>query len=697
MHGLKRISESGRDTALFVALLGLACLLLARYLGAERTYYYWDHALYPAWSLSLFAAFQADTVAAWTQLRSSLNDDYSRIYTLPEMAAFALFGANRLTYMLANFVVYGGGLALAVGGIAAQLTGWRFGLAARLALLALLLAPFVWIPLVDAYPDLGGTALLAAALVLLLRRWPHVQWRIWVAVGALLALTILFRRHFIYPAAALLAAAGIVQFCWRVRCEPLRQVVLAGLGGVVAAAVCAGLLYLAAPEFVLRLLIMNYPQLYASYAEDAAGLLDRQSMVVGTLTLCSALAGYALAWRRCPEIRASLALLLLLGLLWGVMWFGFVRFGGKHYLLQVLPIIVAVGWLLLGRALWTGTPLRRLLGGVLAFVLVLQAALCFWFGDVLHSSPGRQPLPGIFALARPPLVRDDAPVLRELVDYLHATSGGDDRIAVIASSPLFNQDLLSAVDRARAAEFGLDNARLPIVAMPEIDRRDPLPLDAIAQATILLVVIPPQYHLKPAGQQVVGSVLALLTAKTEFAQAWQKDDRHFMLDHGVTVDVVRLRQARTPAAMATMLQMLRDRAEPSGSLAQDWVLTRADFNGRLATDAQNRTTIFGRALPSPEAKPFTAFFMVPLVAHAYRVVGTLAAPASCSIAAMLSFLGGDGKEVESRAVTPQANGTFMVDVPAATTTTYLQLSVQATANKIASCPFSIEGLQVLGR
>jgi hypothetical protein len=697
MRSLKKISESGRDAALFTALLGLGCLLLARYLAAEHTYYYWDHALYPAWAFGMFAAFKADTAAAWAQMRASFNDDYSRIYTVPELAAFALFGANRLTYMLANFVVYGGGLALAVGAIAARLMGWRYGRAIWLALLALLCAPFVWIPLVDAYPDLGGTALLAAALALLLRRWPQVDWRVWVAVGGLLTLAILFRRHFIYPAAALLAAAGLVQFCWRVRREPLRRVVQAGLGVALATAVCAGLLYLAAPEFVMRLLILNYPQLYASYAEDVASLLDRQLLVVGNLTLCSALAGYALAWRSRPEIRASLALLLLLGLLWGIMWFGFVRFGGKHYLLQVLPIVLPVGWLLLGRELWAGSPPRRVSGSMLALVLLLQATLCFWFGDVFYSSAARQPLPGIFALARPPLVREDAARLRELVDYLHATSGGDDRIAVIASSPLFNQDLLGAVDRARAEESGVDMARLPIVVMPEIDRRDPLPLDAIAQATILLVVIPPQYHLKPEGQQVIGSVLALLTAMPEFAQAWKQDDRHFMLDHGVTVAVVRLRQPRTPATMAAMLRALRDRAASSGSLAQDWVLTRADFNGRLATDGQNRSTILGTVLPLPEAKPFVVFFMVPLPPHAYRVVGKFTATSPCALAATLHLLAGDGKELQQITVTPPADGAFIVDIPAVAATTYLQLSVQATAGKIAPCPFTIEGLQVLGQ
>jgi hypothetical protein len=419
--------------------------------------------------------------------------------------------------------------------------------------------------------------------------------------------------------------------------------------------------------------------------------------VVGVLTMLGALAGYALAWRARPELRVKLALPLLFGLLWGVLWFGFVRFGGKHYLLHVLPIIVATGWLLLGQELWRGSVARRMIGVLLGLVLVLQAGLCFWFGDLLHGNAARQPLSGIFAQARPPLQREDAATLRAMVDYLHATSGNDDRIAVIASSPLFNQDLLSAVDRERAGTGIELGARLPIVAMPEVDRRDPLSLDAIAQATILVVVIPPQYHLRPAGQQVIGSVLGLLAESPDFAHAWKKDDRHFMLDHGLTVDVIRLRQPWTPARLTAMAHTLRDRAAPSGSPEQDWVLRRADFNGRVVTDAQNRSTLLGAVMPQNAANPLTAFFIVPLEPRDYRVVGKLAAPPECAVTASFHLLDGDGKELRTMRAAPSAEGVLTSDFSVVAAGAYLQLSVQAGNAPLERCPFTLEGLQVLRR
>ncbi|MGB4102151.1 MAG: hypothetical protein WBK91_09640 [Alphaproteobacteria bacterium] len=712
--------ESKRDVALFAALLGLGGVMLTRYLGAERTFYFWDHSMYPGWAFAFFAALKADAVTAWVQFAAALNDDYNWIYTLPEMAFFALFGASRLTYTLANFVVYGGGLALAVGAMAARLGGWRFWRAATLALAALLMLPFVWIPLVDAYPDLGGTALLAAVLVIFLRRWPEVDWRGWVLAGALLALAILFRRHFIYPAAAVLAAAGAVQFFWRsglyAACSQVggagisanagaigggwRWALLRTAAGVgTAVVVCTGVLFLAAPEFIRRLLLLDYPQLYASYAEAASGLVDRQFLVIGPLNLFSAAAGYALAWRARAEIRAHLALLLLLGVLWCVLWFGFVRFGGKHYLLQILPILLPVGWLLLGRELWGGGRLRRRLAGILGTVLLLQAALCFWFGDILISGNGtRAALPGIFAQTRPPLVRQDVPELQKLVDYLHATGGADDRIAVLASSHLFNQDLLAAVDQARADKGALAGARLPIVAMPEVDRRDALPLDAIAQANILVVATPPQYHLLPEGQRVIGSVLALLAAPGAFAEAWQGDDRKFMLEHGVQVMVLRLKQRWTPEGRAAMLRVLRAQAAVSGSSPQDWVMTRADFGGRITTDAQNRTAIFGAALPQADAKPFTAFFMIPIPAHEYRLVGKISMAPECRIMLRFRLLDGAGKVLQDVPVVAPTGGMFESLLTPTAATGYLQLEATASADaKLTRCPFTIEGLQVVRR
>jgi len=672
----------------FVLLTAVTCVLLARYVGLEHTFYHWDHALYPGWAEALWRTVQTDGVwAAARVLRESLNDDFSKLFTLPAVTAFALTGSvARPVYVMANFLAYGVGLALLLGGLLRQLLGGGFWGNAVAALAALLACSFVWVSVVEGYPDLGGAALLAAALLVVLRDWPRVMlWR-WLVAGLLLAVAIVFRRHFIYPAAVLLLVFGCGQlfFCWRNRVVSgwwrFLPLVGVGLAGVTAA---AGL-YLLAPLFVMRLVTMQYPALYASYAEESAGLLELDLLRVGALNFLLALAGYALAWRRWPAQRARLAVLLGLLAVWGGLWFGWVRFGGQHYLSQILPIILPIGWVFLVAGCWR----RRWLAWAVMGLLAVQAVSGFW---VAESGQGKQWFNGVFAAARPPVVRADYAVISGLVRDLLAQSKPEDRIAVVASSPLFNQDILWA---ALQAQPDAATAHLPLVMMPDVDRRDPLPLDAMSQATILVVVTPPQYHLRPEGQLVVGGVLAMLQEDKEFAAAWQRETRTYPLEQGAVATVWRLRQPWTPAERAAMLGRLRQRVQPSGSLPQDWVVQRADFTVRSLTDGQNRSAVMGEIGTMAHMLPLQLFFSVPVVAGGYRLVGRQQnVSAGCTLPMALRLLRGDGVVLTQIPVTVDATGRFDQSL-AMGQDFYLQLELLAQAADKPLCHFEVGDLRV---
>lgn len=684
-----------------LALAGAASCLLTRYVGQERTFYFWDHALYPGFASSLWAVLQQSGWGAVLRaIQVSLNDDFSRFFTLPALLGFMLTGADaRLTYIQANFIAYGLGLALLLAGILRQLRGGSYGVNLVAALLGLLGCGFAWVSVVEGYPDMGGTVFLAGAVLLLFAHWPQVSgWR-WLAAGVLLAGAILLRRHFIYPAAVLLAVTGAVQlfWFWRYRLARAPGAYPPVLGPALAALSLMVVLYGLAPGFVMRLLTMNYPELYASYAEPVDRLLDKDLSRVGALGLLAALAGYALAWRQEAQ-RARLA--VLLGVLsgWGCLWFGWVRFGGQHYLLQIMPIILPLGWVLLWNGLRQGGQQGRAAAYGVGGLLGVQALLTFWLAD--GSAPQRMPtvtadrqwFTGLLAETRAPRMRSDYDTLTGLVGYLSRSLRADDKVAVLASSPIFNQDIFMAAVMARRKNLGSDDF-IPLVSMPDIDRRDPLPLDAMSQATILLLATPPQFHLAAEGQTVMGSAIALLTEDAEFQAAWQRDMAVYQLEQGVTLSLWRLQRPWTPAERSTFLARLRQRAAASGSPPQDWVAVQAAAGYRSLTDAQNRTRMIGTARPG--MPPTIVLFTPPLLGGRYQLSGMMLGT-PCLPDILLTSLSGSGALLGQERVIPDAAGQFATVVaftPSAPA--FVQLVLQQPEQGAgAACAYEIRDLTV---
>lgn len=684
-----------------LALVGAAIWLLARYVGQERTFYFWDHALYPGFASALWSTLQqAGWSAVLRAIHSSLNDDFSRLFTLPALLGYTLTGAeSRSAYILANFIAYGLSLALILAGLLRQLRGGAYSANLVAAVAGLLGCGFAWVSVVEGYPDMGGTVFLAGALLLLLARWPQVSgWR-WLAAGALLAGAILLRRHYIYPAAVLLAVTGTVQLYWFMRYRLPRETGTYPpvLGAVLAVLCLVAVLYGLAPAFVARLVTMNYPELYASYAEPVGMLIDKDLTRVGVLGLLAALAGYVLAWRQEAQ-RARLAVFIGVFVGWGALWFGWVRFGGQHYLLQIMPLILPVGWVLL----WDSLAARGRNGKLCAYgfsgLLAMQALATFWCADgaapqrAPSLTPNRQWFAGLVAESRPPRIRSDYDTLTGLVGYLSRSLRPDDRVAVLASSPIFNQDIFMAAVMARRRHLG-SNDFIPLVSMPDIDRRDPLPLDAMSQATVLLLATPPQYHLSAAGQKVMGSAIALLTEDAAFNAAWQRDMAVYQLEQGVTLSIWRLQRPWTPAERSGFLTRLRERAAASGSPPQDWVAVQAAAGYRSLTDALNRTRIVGTSRMA--APPTIALFTPPLLRGRYQLSGTMLGT-PCVPDILLTSLSGSGALLGQESVIPNAAGqfaatlTFMETAPA-----FVHLVLQSPERgEGAACAYEVRDLTV---
>ena len=668
------------------ALLLLQILFVAGYVGVEKTIYFWDHAMYFDMARQLFAAFGNSAEAGFAMFRQSLDNDYNLIFTLPSLLSFALFGETRLVFILTNFFAFFLPYELAAAWALRRLFGWRWSAATAASFATALLIPPLWLPLLEGYPDNGGAVGVTLALALLLgcKR----GWRAAVAVGLALSFAILLRRHFVYPALALMMAAAAVDGAARLTARAGRWRIVAFYalaGGTVTAT-----LFLIAPEFLAKALAVDYVALYASYKKPAGVFLVFMTSGLGWLLSAATLGGLAAAWRFAPQARRGLVILGLWFLAWLVLWCVGSCMAGHHYMLHTVPLLVTAGlcgFLARHSADRIPPPLRGRLGGgacrklrtfilgklhcshlaftglgllippppnlpregggtrsalfVLLLLLVGNSAYALWFSG-LGVKPNSNGGVGLLSAPRPPVVRTDYDALTALGRALMASTQPDDRLYVVASSFYLNQDLLARVfadalhEPAMAARFQWG---------PEIDGEQPPPLDVYASSTVYVVPEPAQYHLDPAGQTVVTAAARQFPPPQDRAGLFRRDAQSFTLEDGVVAHIWR-RDAWTPDMLRPALASIR--AIAAGA-AQDWVAWRQPRGVSIRSDDRGLTQV--TAVFDAARRDMILLFDRPLAAGDYRL-GMAVASGCAAPRFVLETVAGDGKALSAASFAP---------------------------------------------
>jgi hypothetical protein len=486
----------------------------------EKSVAFWDYAMYADLARYWYGLHD---VTLWIRgFYESLQQNYNLFYALPSLVSFSLFGDSRLVFILTCAALFVTGAQHALSLILQRLFDWTGRTCFFAAVLGSFILPLFWVPVLQGYPDHAASAFLMAALFWLLDE--KKGWRPYLWAGLCLAFAIVLRRHFAYPALALVGARGALDL-WELKKNTFSTVALksfflsfGALGGGALA-----LLLLIEPAYFNLMLNVDFKALYASYQKTPFEFMLFVLSRLGLGLLSAVLLGHGFLWQERRDKRTALNFLYLFALLWFVLWsFGPAQ-ANDHYLLSALPVFCLVG--LIG--LWRGIKNLRL--RVLVFGLLgLHALYVFWPRDSFPL-PSDPPQISLFATPRPPWVRQDRGELERLAHYLASTTKEKDRILVAGSSFVLNQDLLRAI----YLDVLKDGATpLRLIPAPEVDFEQPPPLDAFASANIYVVPNTPQYHLNEEGQRVV-------TALWKVFPVGSKDKEIFRLDRDVEVSVYR--------------------------------------------------------------------------------------------------------------------------------------------------------------
>lgn len=573
---------------------------LAVYLEQERTIHFWDYAMYANMALGLFDAPRG--TAALSMFYGSFAQKYNLLFALPSMVSFALAEPTRSIFILTNYLCYFIAFQAGIAFVLRQLYKLTWEHALFASGLLCVLVPFAWHPLLQGYPDHGAAACLTFAIGLALSRKP--RFRTYMMMGALLGFSILFRRHYAYPVLAVLAAQGLCEIVFAFQKGILREpawykekAVQFGLIGLSLLAV----LVACEPLYLQEILMTDYAALYKSYERPPCYFVLFAFSRVGAGLLALSLIGYGLQAYVNGKNKKRLLFIGLVMVLWLTLWALGPGQAGDHYLISIMPLFCAVGLYGFVRALWHESRNLKIFLGICILFLMTNSAYAFWLSP--FPLPSETPRFGLWSHPRPPWVRGDLPELERLARYIQNTTTDEDRVVIVGSSFLFNQDLVRAVYTDVIKDV---RPVYRYLFAPESDGEQDPPMDAYAAGTVFIVATPTQYHLPPDGQKVVTALATRFPPASDAEVLFRKDAPDFVLDQGITVEVWRRTAPWKPGQLYQKLSDIRRMK----NMERRWIsLNLAGFvvhdqSGTTIIDhtAGNRTTRLFYDIPLSEGQ-----------------------------------------------------------------------------------------------
>jgi hypothetical protein len=539
---------------------GLAALLLLltvvslviRYITPETGFYWWDYADYHNYAILMAEAFNQSPSDGWEFLGQSLSQQKNALHILPLLPIIQLGDHSRLAYILSLALIYLIPFSLGMGAIATELplrhlSQWGKRPVFWFTTVLTLLLPMTWIPMLRGYPDIGGAMVLVWATWLYLR-YPRLRqpWQI-LALGAMIALMVLLRRHFAYSALTLLLAVALSQRIgsrkdWQKSLILWLRLAMVGIVSLIVMAIVA-------PEFTQKAMTTDFSSRYQLWSLPLGVMLSRTGAAYGWGLWAMAIVGWLVSQRwgqlgwRVVGMAAGLSLGVVLLKL---------RYGNLHYTLHLTP------WLVLGLLAFTEVLLDRvqrrwglvLLG---AYVLVnfssglgmLSTGMSPSVADFPSESVlARVPLKPLLAKAHPPLVRQDRAELERLLLRLQGLSQQQQTVALLAASNQVNASMFQSEAFQR-----FDNS---LTLLPVAIFDGPVsPWETVLEADVVIVATPPQLIelqdeqvVRSQSQTMIRLISEAFTQNQAITEKFRRLPDSFELQGGVQVWLYERRQPR---------------------------------------------------------------------------------------------------------------------------------------------------------
>ena len=552
--------KSGKNRILIAAPFLLALIfsgLLVWVVSREHTLYSYDALTFWLRGVFLASAMQTHPLSALSDLFASMRtQEYNQLAAVGPAVAILIAGTSRGVYV--------GGMAILYGLLTTA--AWcrlirNQGDADRprtpglifLAILPLLLAPNLWAPLLEGYPDLGGVAIaVAATLVYVAPAAGRRRWRNLAIVGGLLALLVVFRRWQLLWAVSfgLATVVDVIARRWRdgfgATLNELAVTVLliASAGMAVGVALSWTML--------LKMFGTDYNTMYEAYRtqagygrsviDSAANVMRHLGVLPAILMILAVILG--LLHRRDRRVTA---ILLIAG---GAAFLLFERtntLAGSHHVYLLVPT------LFVPLSLWLIRPEKSQRRFIIKTVIVVGIGLVN-YANAFIATPTESRWPLLSDERLQPHSRSDLPVVTKMLNvlstrirqargpvYVLGSSNDLNASEIMGASLSFDRPIL-------ASQFALPAS--------DVDLRDGFPAGLLV-ARYVIVTDPVQLHLRPSEQQVVEVPAKEFLSGDGIAKAFAPWPVTFPLQDGVTALVFERQRPTTHAEAEDLLNKLR--------------------------------------------------------------------------------------------------------------------------------------------
>jgi len=656
----------------FLFLLILATVAVTSiYVSSEHTFYWWDYAGYNTATVNTANLFRDSPNQAIREVIESLSKEKNLLISLPLVPFILLFGESRLSYILSVSLIYVLPFRLLLGAISAKLILVYPRLVFWSTVLLSLLIPMSWIPTLRGYLDTGGCVFIALAILVYLQDVKLKSWWRIPLIGFLLAVAMLFRRHFAYSAIAFLGAAAlqasiefIVLICGRDTAMPFSQkqdtampfpyryLLESGVKLGLIAATSLTVLMLVAGDFTRSAVTVDYRNLYAAWSLSVSDILIRYASFYGLGTWLLVAIGFSAGMLTRMLVSEAAIFVVLFGILSLVEWLFVLRYGYLHYTIHVTPIAL----LGLSAFFWTTWLTLR---GKIRYLILGAAGLYLVVNAAVGLIPVKVDLSKLFVANFPPLVRSDYGEVVKLVEFLRKLAPNEEPIYIVGASNSFNANILRQANRKLNPPSGW--WKLNTIGRPQIDSRDTYPLPELLMSQYAVVAVPFQQVLlsdeqvlRSHEQDVVKVVYDAFTQNWEISSDFQELPEQFQLENGVTVRVYqRIRPTAIATAVKTLDAMQKQIGEKPGTQL-DWISLNQSIytsaNYSVSRESNNLYKIVTHPIKNSQ-KLDTSFLYLGSISDKAQVTGKMNLPnKQCpGVSLRLTLWNKQGKLIDSAA------------------------------------------------
>jgi hypothetical protein len=577
------------NLGLLILLILIVTIITGIYISQEKYFYYWDYANYSSQTVELALAFRNSWTEGFKLFQESLSSDYNKIPCLPLIPFILIFGDSRLVYILSLMLIYFIPFALVMGFIVQNLlqkeTKYHAVYTKAIfwsTVFFTLAIPTPWVSTLRSYPDIGALLIMGLAILVYLKDTLLKSWWQTPLIGFLLGLTILFRRHYGYSVRAFIIAIicqeliiYLTQNSYQFKTK-LTQLIRYEILICLISITTLLTIKLIAPEFLPRLITIDYDLWYNSYKRSVWFVIKRYTFLNGALLWFFVISGYLLALTNNIFSRSLISFFLIFGSLSCVQWIFLVQQKGIHHGTQISFFLV-IGLSLFFwstyfylRENFTQVRFKSIaifLGTLLVINLSFSLTNIGKFNNIFRL---------LFAETNAPLVRKDYEQVVSFIDYLRDLTPNGESIYIAASSRTFNPSIIT---NAELTIYGKKNQKLYILPSPDVDSRDYYPLRYLQEADYIIVGNPYQYHISPEQHNVIKVVVDTFQDHWEFAKDFEKLPESFNLDDETKVTINIYKRIKPTSLKTTIdtLQKIQNNIKYKPGLEVNWLRGKSGF------------------------------------------------------------------------------------------------------------------------